>query len=169
MKIVVAIPVIAAAVVLAGCKSKEPKSAFVTEDSRALHEAMIHNYWAEQTESAVQRAAAIYPYHFHLNSAELNELGSYEVGILATGADGRPLNVHLARGGATDELYQARINAVREALVDGGAAANMIAFDDQLPGGEGMYSDRVRFNAAREAEQLKAVYGAPVTGNGSTN
>lgn len=160
MKVRVAIPMITAVIVLAGCKSKEHQSSFVVDDSRELHAAMLDDIWADHTESAIARGAAVYPYHFVLNSAQLNELGEYEVGVLArTGA----ANIHLARGDASDALYEARKNALVDALVSGGADASMIAINDTLPGGEGMASTRVRTNAETESSQMKPVYGAAMT------
>jgi hypothetical protein len=168
MKFGIAIPMITAVIVLAGCKSKEQQSAFVVDDSRAMHEAMVKNYWAEHTEGAILRGGAVYPYHFELNSSELNELGAYEVGVMARSGAHRALNVHLARGDASDTLYQARMNVLRDALIDGGADANMLAINDTRPGGEGMSSERVRFNAEREAAQMAPVYGA-AAGNDTSN
>lgn len=171
MKFGVVIPMFAAAVLLAGCKAKEAQSSFVVDDSRALHEAIVKSYWVEHTEDAIVRGSAVYPYHFEQNSSHLNELGAYELGVLARYGHDHSLNVHVARGNVSEALYQARVNTVHDALVDGGADGSLLAINDTLPGGGGMNADRVRMNAERETAQMKPVYGAsmPTTGSGSMN
>jgi hypothetical protein len=161
MKLNVAIPMITVALALTACKDKQTQPAFVVEDSHELHAAMIQSYWAEHTDAAIERGASIQPYHFQNASAELNGLGVYEVDVLARGADGGPLALYLGRGGASDELYSARRNALIDALVAAGADAGSIRVHSDLSGGDGMDSNRVRFNAEREAEQTRPVYGAP--------
>jgi hypothetical protein len=157
----------AVALALSACKSKDQANSFVVDDERAMHEAMVNNMWAEHADAAVSSATVLYPYHFENASNELNELGHAEVAVLTNSYDGRKLTVHLARGGASDELYQDRVNAVRQAFIDAGANGNMIAFDDKLSGGNGMSTDRVLFNASREAEQLRPVYGSAETSTGT--
>jgi hypothetical protein len=168
MKLCVAIPMFAVAVALAGCKKEQTHSAFVVEDSYELHEAMLESYWAEHTDAATQRGAAMFPYHFLNGSSALNGLGTYEVGVLARGAANGPLSIYLARGDANDALFAARKDAVIDALVAAGASADSIRVTDKLSGGDGMDTDRVLFNAEREAEQTKPVYGAADSNDSST-
>ncbi len=168
MKLFVAIPMIAVSIALAGCQRHDQQS-FVVEDSQELHAAILQNYWAEHTENATACNASIHPYHFHKASAQLNNLGSYEVSVLARGAQYGPLSIYLGRGDASDDLYSARTNALVEALVAAGAKRDAVHIHNDLAGGNGMDTDRVIFNESREADQLKPVYGAPSeAGNASS-
>jgi len=167
MKLRFAIPMIAVAIALAGC-SKQTQPAFVVDDSHELHAAMLQNYWAEHTEAGSQRGSSIYGYHFKNASAELNGLGVYEVDVLARGAEGGPLSVYLARAGASDQLYAARTNALIDALVTAGASAGSIRVHENGSDGDGMDSDRVLFNASREAEQLRPKQGESTSAAGAS-
>jgi hypothetical protein len=92
---------------------------------------------------AVIREHTLYPHHFLVDCAQLNELGMRDMDILAAylRCEGGQLNVR--RGDASPELYKKRVEVVAAALDRAGVPAGSVRVADGLPGGDGMPSVRV--------------------------
>ncbi len=132
----------AIATTVAGCA---PQTVTLDEKAR-LNAMLVRDYHLAADEAAVVRQSTIYPYHFESASARLNELGQRDVSILARRcgvAPGEaPAHISVRRGDTSDTLYRARLQTVRAMFAEAGVSVGTELADD-LPGGDGMRSDRV--------------------------
>ena len=87
--------------------------------------------------------AAVFPYHFTTRTAELNNLGQRDLGILARHYARHAGQLSVRRGDADEALYQARVDAVLAALSRGGVDRGQVVVTDAAPGGQGMSGQRL--------------------------
>ena len=135
--------VIAAATIAgaAGCTLPErpqmdsPASALNVRIVRALNDAAIKN--------AVITQHTLYPYHFILNSAQLNELGAKDLGVLIGHYTNNRGTLNVRQGNVPPALYKARVATVVDAMTEAGVDTQHVTIADGMPGGDGMASDRV--------------------------
>ena len=125
---------------LAGCETAPPAEPAYDP---ALDAHMVEAYFSRQMRNAILAQHTIYPYHFDVYSASLNELGERDLDLLARHLKENPGPLGVRQGDASDEVYQARVDTVRGFLMDTGVPADRIAIADALPGGDGAVSDRV--------------------------
>jgi len=125
---------------LASCVS----SSMTKEDQHG-----IQNMWVadaiRRTElnNAIIVQRAIFPYHFVAETSELNGLGDRDVQVLAGHFEKHRGRLSIRRGGASEELHQARVQAVVDALVENGMGREQIEVHDGAPGGTGMASGQL--------------------------
>jgi hypothetical protein len=95
-------------------------------------------------ENAILAQHTLYPYHFVLDGAELNELGQRDFAVLARHFVEHPglLNVRQGEGIGPD-LYKARVAYVTSRLKEAGVEAGRVSVSDGMPGGPGMRSEAV--------------------------
>lgn len=100
-------------------------------------------YAEEAIDNAIVREHAVYMHHFRPNGAQLNAMGRRVIETLAQhyGQYGGALSV--VQGDANDEILEARIDAVRNALADAGVDPSRITIGDMAPGGDGIRSETV--------------------------
>src|SRR5207249_16097 len=82
-------------------------------------------------------------YHFENGSAELNELGERDLGVLADHFKSAPGDLNVHRGDAAQALYESRVKKVLERLASAGVKGGQVSVKDGLPGGDGISSERV--------------------------
>lgn len=87
--------------------------------------------------------STLFPYHFETGAASLNELGERDLAVLAEHLRLHPGGLSVRRGGASDDLYSARVEAVVAALVKDGVSRDMVAVSDGYPGGPGISANRL--------------------------
>ena len=85
----------------------------------------------------------LYPYHFVNDSAQLNELGMKELGILADHYKANAGQLNVRQGNSSDELYKARLQTVNSELRHAGVVPEHVVVADNFAGGPGMRSERV--------------------------
>jgi hypothetical protein len=134
---VIGIGLLAACV--AGCHSNAAKPAGETNLDAALVKT-INNIGVE---NAIISQHTLYAYHFVADGAELNELGSRDLAVLARHFSKHPGALNIQRGQADEKLYQARISHVMSGLKKAGVDADNMRLTDGVPGGDGMSSERV--------------------------
>lgn len=127
------------AAVGAGCVAWEKEAAEMRADNIArmksyTDEAMINGVLAERT---------VYPYYFYHDTPHLTELGKRNLGILGAYYSNYPGPLNVRQGGVSEELYEARIAAVREHLGEWDIDIEEIPIEDGHAGGDGMPSHRV--------------------------
>src|SRR5688572_29523898 len=82
----------------------------------------VHNKWAaaEIRQASLRQAIldqrALYPYHFEIDSPELNELGERDFELLAEHYREHPGELRVSQGGASSELYARRVAGVMDEL-----------------------------------------------------
>ena len=139
-----------------GCKP--PDQGFKDEKSRpswrtdGIRNSAINN--------AIIAQHTFYPYHFIPNAAALNELGESDLEVLAAHFRYHPGTINIRRGSDPQDLYEARVQAVRKYLIGVDIDDDRIVFSDGLPGGRGMPSEHVLKILTRDAEGTGSQTGA---------
>lgn len=131
--------VVLAAGLLSACQQDPDKTS-------AMDVQLVQIVQDSQVDLAILSQHTLYPYHFVTGGAALNELGSRDLDILAEHFRKNPGPLSVRRGDASPGLYQARLETVRQALAEAKVEPSQIAISDQLPGGDGMDSERVLMN-----------------------
>ncbi len=126
-------------VLLTGCE----ESTMEGPDELAVNTRLLNSYNDTAIQNAIVSQHTLYAYHFVPDGPELNELGDRDLAILTQhfSKNGGPLNIR--RHEASAELYQARINTVREKLREAGIEMERVRVSESMPGGSGMASERV--------------------------
>jgi len=131
---------IAACLASAGCQHGSTPP---VDDQRGPFNAwVVETLDDEAVSNAIITQRTLYPYHFVTNAAELNELGERDVKVLAGYFRKHPGQVNIRRGAEGEGVYDARVSAVRAALVLGGVDAATVKVSGGLPGGDGVPSRR---------------------------
>ncbi len=105
-----------------------------------------------QRASAVVTARSVSVHQFRPNSSVLTSVGRQNVQSLAPLFDERPCNIVVRRGDASDELYAARVETIRLALIEVGVPTDRILLADGVTSGDGISSNRARLILQRESE-----------------
>jgi hypothetical protein len=93
--------------------------------------------------NAIISQHTLYPYHFVSSSAELNDLGLRDLNVLSDHFTKTPGDLNVRRGDASQSLYEARVKTVLDRLAEVGVQGGSVAVKDEMPGGEGISSERV--------------------------
>lgn len=112
-------------------------------DQHLVNRRLINSYNDTAIENAIISQHTLFPYHFVQNGAELNELGQRDLAVLAGHFMKHPGILNIRRQDISAELYEARINTVRERLRQAGIDVERMSISDGMPGGSGMTSERV--------------------------
>ena len=126
-------------VLLMGCEESTTKG----PDERDINTRLLNSYNDTAIQNAVISQHTLYAYHFVQDGPELNELGERDLVVLIQhfAKNGGSLNIR--RHEASAELYQARVNTVRDRLREAGIDMERVSVSDGMPGGSGMASERV--------------------------
>ena len=100
-------------------------------------------YAEEAIDNAIVREHTVYMHYFRPNGAQLNTLGRRVIETLAQNYGEYAGTLSIVQGDANDEIYEARIEAVRDALTDVGVDPSRITIGAMVPGGDGIRSDAV--------------------------
>lgn len=93
--------------------------------------------------SAIVRQQTLYPFHFEVNGAPLNDLGHSDLAVFADHYRKYPGSLSIRRGDASRELYDARVKEVISELGKAGVAISRSAVADAPARGDGMPSESV--------------------------
>ncbi|MCC6681595.1 MAG: hypothetical protein IT445_11895 [Phycisphaeraceae bacterium] len=137
-----------AAVSCLGACSNYPKdsdqSAEWPRDRRmTMNRWMVSDLQDQHVAGAVIAQHTLYPHHFVANASALNDLGLRDAHILADRYRDHPGTLNIRRGSEGDELYGARVQAVKDLLADNGVDVSRVAIADASAGGDGLVSERV--------------------------
>jgi len=144
---------------LAACRSSAPRAAETQPNAW-----VVDAYRKATLERAIVVQRTLYAYHFEAGGAALNPLGERDLAVLAAHLRTAPGDLAVRRGGVADELYQARLAAVRDGLMQAGVDVGRVTLADAAPGGDGMSSERVHTILERPETPLG---GISTTGGGS--
>lgn len=109
-------------------------------DDKAMRQAdreMVREPFADQSRKAVLRQRTLFEYHFEPGLPELTPLGRRDLGMLVAQIKGGG-SLSVRRGAASDELYAARLEAVKQQLVASGIPADKVQLTNTLAGGSGI-------------------------------
>ena len=125
--------------VLAGCGSKADKKERAKDQK--LDSWLARTIRDEGIRNAVIAQRTLFPYHFIVESAELNELGKLDLAVLVRHYRDHPGTLNVRRGDAADDLYDSRVKGIRDLLARSGLNTEAIKIADGLAGGEGVQSE----------------------------
>jgi hypothetical protein len=126
---------LATLLLLAACSTTPPEPPAFSGAGDALLGASLQR--------ALVAQSTLFPYHFRPASAELNDLGSRDLSVLAAHFADASGALCLPRGDATPELHEARVRTVMSALQAAGVPRERVALREGLPGGDGARSARI--------------------------
>ena len=92
--------------------------------------------------NAILRQSAFFPYHFVTGGADLNELGTHDLDVLATHHKTYPGRITIRRGDASEGLYKARVARIVDGLAKAGVSKSRVTISDSPVGGDGMPSEK---------------------------
>jgi hypothetical protein len=169
-------PAVVTLFLCAGCGSK-PRPQEETEihvpDQRMTNEQAVEMNFRQQTRNAAAIGATVYPHHFIINDAELTMVGQRHVNALLPRNEIEPVRISVPRGTVSDALYKARLQTLRDRFADAGFGEEHLALVEELPSGEGIWSDRVMLIASEEPRPSGTASGSgstwgPGSGRGSS-
>jgi len=131
-----------------GCTCSEPAHPFA-DDRDELNALIVQSYFKEAAANAVLAEHTLYAHHFCPNSSALTELGQQHVEILSAHYAAQPGALNVRRGDTSEELYDARIQTVRDAMADAGVEVDGLEIGDGPVGGRGISSEQALLNYAR--------------------
>jgi len=133
-----------AALLLAACSQNYDKShAPSIEQKTAIDTYLVNDIRDAAINNAILTQHTLYPYHFNVGRETLNELGDRDLAALAAYYRGKPGELNIRRGNATDDLYKARVDFVTKRLADSGVDTSRLKVSDAPSGGSGMPSESV--------------------------
>jgi hypothetical protein len=139
MKLGVMIVIVLSCILTIGCQENIQNNS----NDRLINSQLVMSYNDIAIQNAIVSQHTLFPYHFVTNGAELNELGRRDLAALTSHFIKYPGRLNIRRHNTNAELYEARINMVRERLMEAGIEMNRINISDDMPGGSGITSERV--------------------------
>ena len=112
-------------------------------DERAVQMWLMNTVNDMAMRNAIVRQRTLFPYHFAVNGAALNELGQHDLAVLAGHYKQNPGHINIRRGGATKQLYDARAATVMQILRKAGINTRRMKATDLPPSGDGLASEQV--------------------------
>jgi hypothetical protein len=122
-----------------GCQENVQKE----PDDRLINSQLMKSYNDIAIQNAIVSQHTLFPYHFVTNGSELNELGQRDLAALTSHFIKHTGHLNIRRHDTSAALYEARINMVRERLVEAGIGMERISISDSMPGGSGITSERL--------------------------
>lgn len=126
-------------VLLVGCQ----ESTMEGPNEHLVNSQLIDSYNETAIRNAVVAQHTLFAYHFVQNGPELNELGERDFAVLVRHFSKHGGHLNIRRHNSPVELYEARVNLVRQRLEDAGIGMERLSVSDGMPGGSGMASERV--------------------------
>jgi hypothetical protein len=121
-------------------------------NSHLINSKLVSTYNDIAIQNAVVSQHTLFPYHFVENGAELNELGQKDLAVLTSHFMKHPGHLNIRKHNIPGDLYEARVNLVRDRLQQAGIINKRISISDGMPGGSGMTSERVLVILEQESE-----------------
>ncbi len=149
----------AALAIIAGCSCECDREHQQMLQSRKQTDSRLST-WAHEAsvENAILAQHTLFPYHFVPNSAELNELGMRDLGVLARHYQENPGRLSVRRSGTEQGIYRARLDRVGQLLRQAGVNVAAVDIADAPAGGEGMDSEQVLHILRKEAGETPPSY-----------
>ena len=122
-----------------GCQEEAAEN----PDNHLINSQLVNTYNDIAIQNAIVSQHTLFPYHFVENGAELNELGQKDLAVLTNHFMRYSGHLNIRKQNTPGDLYNARVNMVRERLQQAGIAMKRISISDGMPGGSGMTSERV--------------------------
>jgi hypothetical protein len=163
--------ILAAAVVVvqAGCEQQQQSARDdAMHQETEYNEASVRDAWDQNARNAIVLQRIIHDHHFEPATAVLNDLGKRQVQVLAEAYGNQAVRINVWRGEQPAELYDRRVDVVREALVTRGMDAAKLTFGDGMPDGSGISSELI-WNAYKQAAEASQRTTTSTNGSGGSN
>lgn len=134
------IQIVLLAALTMGCNHARPQT---PEQQRVTDQWLVNTVHDAAISNAIIRQHTLFPYHFDVDGAGLNELGRRDLAVLAEHYQQYAGELNVRRGDVSDVLYQSRVRQVAETLARAGVNAERVKISDGPPGGNGMPSEDV--------------------------
>lgn len=112
-------------------------------DEQMINSQLVRSYNDIAIQNALVSQHTLFPYHFVMNGAELNELGQRDLAALTSHFIKYPGHLNIRRGKTPAGLYEARVKMIHEKLLEAGIDAKRLSISDGMPGGSGTTSERM--------------------------
>ena len=135
----------------------------------------IRNNWTgdhirrASVEAAVIKESALYSHHFMTGSTKLTQIGSRDVDILSRHFLEAPGALVVKRGDASEELYEARLEAIKEKLLAAGVDSERFTVSDGHPGGRGTSTNKLIEVFEKESLGADAVQATSLVNTAGSN
>ena len=139
MKLSMILTVVLFCISMIGCQESVEES----PDKHLINSQLVNSYYDIAMQNAIISQHTLFPYHFVKNGSELNELGQRDLAVLTKHFMQYAGNLNVRRHNTPAELYEARVNVVRERMRKAGIDIERISISDDMPGGSGMASERI--------------------------
>ena len=149
------------AMITACSSTQEPQSSTTISDSEQ-HSAdrdFVREPFKDQARQGVIRQRALFEAHFIPDSDRLSALGRRDVAVLAEALRTTGGGIAVRCGGASPELFAARVATVRRTLVAGGIDPSRVVINDDMPRGPGTTTEDALIIRA----DIRAVPMAPIS------
>lgn len=141
-----------------GCQEPTARS---TEVDRTVNRALVTHYNDAAIDNAIVTQKTLYDYCFVRDSEKLNELGTYNLEVLARHYRDNPGRLSIWKGDTPHDLYRARVTYVRSQLQEKGVDMGKMQIADSMPGGPGEPSDDA-IEAYKSDEGISPSYGGGI-------
>ena len=148
MKLRIIIETVICCVLIGGCAGTVGEEESLNK--RILDRELANTINDTAIQNAIISQHTLFPYHFVNNSNKLNELGEFDLNVLANHFLKNPGQLNIRRDDTPEELYKARVSFVLERLENAGIKSEKITFSDGMPGGSGMPSEKILTILERE-------------------
>ncbi len=133
-------------ILMAGCEED------LQENRGLVNKQLVNSYNDIAIQNAIVSQHTLFPYHFVTNGAQLNELGQRDLAALNAHYVENAGHLNIRRHNVPADLYEARVNFVRDRLQEAGIDMERMTISDDMPGGSGMPSESVLVILEKEAE-----------------
>ena len=124
------------------CESHPPVDPVDGKDLSTANAWLVRTYQDQQTVNGIVRQRTIYPHHFVVGTATLNNLGRRDLAVLAAHYREHPDGLINVNAGTGDyRLGHARIESIRLALAQAGVSAQVVT--NGLAHGDGVDTSHV--------------------------
>ncbi len=134
---------------LIGCEKQVSRE----ETGRKLDMELVNVLNNIELENAIVTQHTLYPYHFVADGETLNRLGQRDLAVLARHFAKHAGSLNIRRGDTPAELYDARVAQAVQQLKQAGVSADQMTISDDMPGGQGMPSERVVVILSQSADK----------------
>lgn len=126
-------------ILIVGCQENMEKS----PNKRLINSQLVNSYNDIAMQNAIVTQHTLFPYHFVINGAELNELGRRDLAALTSHFMNHAGHLNIRRQNTSADLYEARVNLVHARLQEAGIDMERMSISDDMPGGAGITSERI--------------------------
>jgi len=127
----------AACVSMAACSSAPEQENSDAHDPLKPQKERVVKPFDEQARRGGTRERTLYPHHFVVDAAELNDLGRAQLSTMVEQLPERGGRIHLSPGAASSDLGKQRLQAVADQLKVLGVATERVSVAVGHPGGSG--------------------------------